>query len=340
LVKRLSEVYILILNYNGWRDTVECLESVQRLTYPNYRIVVIDNGSTDGSMDKIKAWAAGELPVESRFFTYDPSTKPVRWIEYDRISAEAGGLPELEAELDPLPPNGRMVLIQTGANLGYAGGNNVGIRYALARGADYIWLLNNDTVADRDALTEMVRLAESDEKIGMVGSKLLYYDRPNVIQGAGGGWFDWYFKIYGWLEEDRGQWDKIFDLGYVAGASLLAKTSLIKSVGMMLESFFMYGEDVEWQIRVKHSGYRLVYCPRSRVWHKENASSGYKSPFVEYYATRNSLWIVRRYYPWRLPVAIFFHLLRVGRRVFTGKLQRAAAVLKGIALGVAGKLAI
>lgn len=81
-----GRVFILVLNYNGWRDTVECLESVQRLTYPDYRIVVIDNGSTDGSVEKIKAWAAGELSVESKFFTYDPSTKPVRWIEYGRAT--------------------------------------------------------------------------------------------------------------------------------------------------------------------------------------------------------------------------------------------------------------
>lgn len=333
-------VFVLILNYNGWRDTVECLESVQRLTYPNYRIVVIDNGSTDGSMEKIKAWAAGELPVESKFFTYDPSTKPMRWIEYDRATAEAGGLPEVEEEIEALPPNRRMVLIQTGANLGYAGGNNVGIRYALKRRADYVWLLNNDTVVDRDALMEMVRLAESDEKTGMVGSKLLYYDKPNILQAAGGGWFNFWQGIpylYGRLEEDHGQWNSLHEIESIMGASLLAKSEIIVEIGFVLEPLFMYLEETEWQIRARQAGYRLVYCPRSRVWHKENASSGYKSPFVEYYGTRNSLWIVRLYYPWRLPVAIFFHLLRAARRIFTGKWQRAVAVLKGIASGIAAK---
>ncbi|WP_242656389.1 glycosyltransferase [Desulfofundulus thermosubterraneus] len=171
----MPSVFIIILNYNGWQDTVECLESVQRLTYPNYRIVVIDNGSTDGSMEKIKAWAAGELRVESKFFTYDPSTKPVRWIEYDRVTAEAGGLPELEAEIEALPPNRRMVLIQTGANLGYAGGNNVGIRYSINSVSDYIWLLNNDTVVHKSALKTMVDIAEKVLRIGIVGSKILYY---------------------------------------------------------------------------------------------------------------------------------------------------------------------
>lgn len=90
----MPSIYILILNYNGWRDTVGYLESVQRLTYPNYRNVVIDNGSIDGSVDKIKAWAAGDLSVESKFFTYDSSSEPVRCIEYDRATAEAGGVPE------------------------------------------------------------------------------------------------------------------------------------------------------------------------------------------------------------------------------------------------------
>ena len=111
MMRNSPNVYILILNYNGWRDTVECLESVQRLTYPNYRIVVIDNGSTDGSLDKIKAWAAGELPVESTFFTYNPTAKPVRWIEYDRVTAEADGLPELEAQIENRPPPWRTVFI-------------------------------------------------------------------------------------------------------------------------------------------------------------------------------------------------------------------------------------
>lgn len=116
---------------------------------------------------------------------------------------------------------------------------------------------------------------------------------------------------------------------------LLARSRLVRNIiGVMLEIFFMYGEDVEWQLRARQGGYRLVYCPHSKVWHKENASSGYKSPFVEYYGTRNSIWIVRRYYLWRLPVAVFFHLFRAGCRILTDKWQQAAAVLRGIFSGV------
>lgn len=330
----LPGAFILILNYNGWRDTVECLESVQRLTYPNYRIVVIDNGSTDGSMDRIKDWAVGELTVESNFFTYDPSTKPVRWIEYDRATAEAGGLPELEAEIETLPSNRRMVLIQTGANLGYAGGNNVGIRYALKRGADYVWLLNNDTVVDRDALTEMVGLVESNRKTGIVGSKLLYYDKPTIIQAAGGGRFNFWTGLarhYGWLDPDDGRWDRPFSPHYVTGASMLVKRQCFEDVGLLDESFFLYGEEVDWQLRARKIGWETMYCPTSVVYHKEGGTAGYKSPLAEFYGTRANVWVCRRHAPWSLPTAAICNFLRALRRMVAGHPERAWAVLRGLA---------
>lgn len=284
------KVSIIILNWNGWRNIIECLESVRLLAYPNYRIVVIDNGSSDGSVDKIKAWAAGELYGESRFFPDSPAAEVVRWIDYDLSAAK--GLPDLEAEIEDLPSHCSMVIIQTGANLGYAGGNNVGIRYAIQRGAEYIWLLNNDTIVDRDSLTEMIRLAESSEQVGMVGSKLLYYDRPNIIQAAGGCWFNFWQGLshqYGWLEEDHGQWDNVFQPYYISGASLLVRGKVLETVGYLNEVFFLYGEELEWQIRARRQGWLIFYCPGAKVWHKENASLGYKSPVVEFYSTRNNL---------------------------------------------------
>ncbi len=125
-------VYIILLNWNGWKDTVECVESCRKLSYPDVRIVIVDNGSTDGS----------ETRLRERF-------------------------PDLE-------------LIQTGANLGFAGGNNVGIRYALEKGAEYVWLLNNDTIADAEALSALVQAAEDDQTVGMVGSKIVYHDDPRI----------------------------------------------------------------------------------------------------------------------------------------------------------------
>lgn len=326
-------VYILILNWNGWRNTIECLESIQQLYYPNYRIIVIDNGSTDGSLSKIKDWAAGKLSIESKFVIYNTITKPVTLIEYDLSVAKAGGKQVLENKIEYLPYSRRMILIKTNSNLGYAGGNNIGIKYALRQGAEYIWLLNNDTVVDKYALIELLKLAESNKRIGMVGSKLLYYNKPDIIQAAGGGWFNFWQGLpyaYGWLEKDRGQWDNILQVYGINGASLLVRNKVIEMVGYLSEAFFLYGEETEWQIRATKQGWLLFYCPGSKVWHKENASLGYKSPLVEYYSTRNNIWITRRYSKRTLPVAMFFHFLRVIRRIAKGDFRRAVAVSKGI----------
>ncbi|MCX7596938.1 MAG: glycosyltransferase family 2 protein, partial [Fischerella sp.] len=135
----MAKVFVILLNWNGWQDTVKCIVSLKGLSYPNYEIVVLDNASTNDSVEQIRA-----------------------------------------AHPD-------VTLIETGANLGFAGGNNVGIRYALEHGAEYIWLLNNDTIVDANALSAMVTKAESDPKIGLVGSVLYYMNNPGSVQAWGGG---------------------------------------------------------------------------------------------------------------------------------------------------------
>ena len=137
-------VYVILLNWNGWKDTIHCLESLFRSDYSDYRVIVCDNASTDGSMEKIKAWAEGkvmpdeELNDQLKPLVFPPVAKPIAYVEYNRAEAEAGG--------NGSEKNTPLVLIQNGSNDGFSAGNNVGIRYALKKNADYIWLLNNDTV--------------------------------------------------------------------------------------------------------------------------------------------------------------------------------------------------
>lgn len=293
-------VFILILNFNGWRNTLECLESVLRLDYPDYRIVVIDNGSDDGSLGKIKDWAAGKILVDSKFFSGNLLDKPVYWKEYDRKIAEMGGLPELEAEIEMLPSNRRMIIIQTGANLGYAGGNNVGIKYALACSADYVWLLNNDTIVDKESLSAMIKLAESNTKIGLVGPKILFYDKPQIIQSVGG-WvginpFHQLRRAFPAL--DDGSWNYYIEPHLIYGTALLAKCDVFEEIGLLDERYFMYYEDNEFNYRAKTKGWKSAYCWEAKIWHKEAGSAScWKDPLRDYYLTRNGLYFYWNVFP-------------------------------------------
>ena len=334
-------VYIIVLNWNGWRQTLECLESIQRLNYENYRIIVVDNGSGDNSVSFLETWSSGCYIVNSPYFKWDQSSKPLYLVKYDRITAEAGGLPNLEKKIEGLPSSKVLVLIETGANLGYAGGNNVAIRYVLKRGGDYAWILNNDTVVESNSLSEMVKTAETDSQIGMVGCKLLYYNRPNVIQAAGGGKFNFWLGIsrhYGSLDQDNGKWDRNFEPFYITGASLLVRVRAIEEVGEMDETYFLYGEEVDWQIRARRLGWRSGYAPKGRVYHKEGASSGYKSSYAEYLITRNSIRLCRRYTPWTVPSAVLSNYLRALRRMVQGQPGCATAILRGMHEGLRDKV--
>ena len=148
------KVAIIILNWNGWEDTIECLESVFRISYPNHKVIVVDNGSTDSSMEKIKNWADGKLEVLTPgpahhlyHLSHPPVKKPIPYVYYTREEAEKGGNFTIEEKITlPYP----LILIQTDENLGFAGGNNVGIKYTLCnKNIDYLLLLNNDIVVDK-----------------------------------------------------------------------------------------------------------------------------------------------------------------------------------------------
>jgi len=330
----LPKAYIIILNYNGWKDTIECLESVLRNDYPNYQVIVIDNGSPNNSMKYIKAWAEGRQEVLTPepdhplyHLSHPPVKKPIPYIYYTKEEAKKGGDFELEEKLTKEWQEQRnfknkeliptlsypLVFIQTGENLGFAGGNNVGIRYALAKDDfEYIWFLNSDTVVKKNALSKLVQKFENyrkvGKKVGIVGSKLLYYDNPRLIQGIGGIYNKWFAiaKHLGVFEEDRGQYDNedVLDkIDYVIGASMIVSKDFIKEVGLMCEDYFLYFEEMDWALRGEEKGYQLGYCWESRVYHKEGGSIGSsskgekKSEIADYYGLRNRIVFTKKFYP-------------------------------------------
>lgn len=184
----MNSVYVLLINWNGWADTIECLESVFRSRYKGFRVIVCDNLSEDNSIEHIKAWAENRLDLVPKrnndifHKSFPPVVKPLSYVEYSQEEAEAGGRDN--------DKDAGLIIIKNHKNLGFAGGNNVGLRYALSRNDfDYIWLLNNDTVIEPDALESLIARMKEMPDAGMCGSTLLYYDNPIRIQALGGGYY-------------------------------------------------------------------------------------------------------------------------------------------------------
>lgn len=306
-----TKVVAVVLNWNGWLDTVECIESVLRSTSPVEHIIVCDNGSSDGSLDKLHEWAEGLITVEGgvgdkrQRWSYVPSAKP---LPYTLISAA-------DLQSNPsLAPDTPLIFLDLTENRGYAGGNNQGLRLAFERyNADFVWILNNDTVVDRNALKTMLSVAEQDSTIGMVGPKVLRYDRPDTIQVVGGGRmmpYLGYESQCGRGQRNGPRFNKSGPLDHLIGASLLVRGDAVSDVGLMDESYFLYREETDWCVRMRQKGWTMWCCASATVWHKEGKSLGFKSVLHDYYSVRNFLLLVRRYYPFALPSAILIFGLR------------------------------
>lgn len=315
---------VLLLNWNGWRDTVECLESVLRLDWPELRVVVCDNASTDGSVERILAWARGDeaapVPAHEALHVHvtPPVAKPIDVAVYERRTAEDGG-----ASTGSAP---QLVIIRTGGNLGFAGGYNVALRYLLARGEPgWAWLLNNDTVVAPDALTALVREAERDRQVGFVGSTLLDYHEPSrVVEAAGGRLVHW----HGWTRPDAGP--TAGPLDFVKGASMLCSIDTLRRVGLLDERYFLYSEDVDWCLAARRQGLRLAHAAGSRVWHKEGASSGHRSATHDYHSVKSALHLVRKHHPRLVPAAAAYSLVRCALpKLARGEWARLRAVGRG-----------
>lgn len=326
-----KKVYILILNWNGWKDTIECLESVFRLEYPNYQVIVCDNDSGDGSIQKLMAWADGQLQFrvsESSLLTSltsPPISKPVDYVVYNRREAE---LSKGSGKAWPL------TIIQTGGNLGFAGGNNVGLRYIQAIGdGDFVWLLNNDTVVKPDSLTWMVKRMEENPRAGICGSFMPYYSDPNRIWTSGGGLYN------RWLAKSRSidvgkqvcqastREDVEKKMFFVAGASMLVTKGFLNAVGLMSEEYFLYFEEPDWSMRGMKN-YSLAYAPESIVYHKVGAST--ENKVTMYYMFRNQLLFTKKFFP----EAYFIVYVRVVINKFKYQFRQE---LKKLFYGIRGK---
>ena len=245
---------VIIVNWNGWQDTVACLDSCAGLEYANREIVVVDNGSTNDSVARIR-------------------------------------------EAHP-----SVTLLETGANLGFAGGNNVGIRAAIDNGARYVWLLNNDTTVEPRALSALVEAVAADPDAGIAGSKITYFDHPDVLWYAGGEFTPaGPVRHRGLDEPDTGQYDRLEETGFITGCSLLTTADVIERLGLLAEEYFLYWEEADFDWRVHAAGYKLLYVPGSVVRHKVARSLGESWGTTQTaYLVRNMLLFYRRNQPERV----------------------------------------
>jgi len=194
-------------------------------------------------------------------------------------------------------------VIETGDNLGYVGGNNVGLEYARTVHADYVLLLNNDTEVAPDFLGLLVAATETSPAVGVVGPTIYYFDQPDVIWSAGGA-IDWSrgrTRMIGLDQVDQGQFgESPRPVDFVTGCALLARMSVVKQVGLLDPRFFAYYEETEWCVRVTHAGFKILHVPQARIWHKISPVAREAAPQVNYYMTRNRL--------------LFLELTRAGMR--------------------------
>ncbi len=245
------KVGVVVLNWNGTSDTLECLASLVRSDYPNAEWIVVDNGS-------------------------QPDPKEIILERFPEVKYL--GLPE---------------------NIGYAGGNNAGIRYALARGHEYVFVLNNDTVVEPDAIRQAVQVARQDRRIAAVGVKVLAWDDPTRVWVAYGEvtYRQGLVRLIGYYWKDDERFAAQRDVEWVPGTAVLLSRQALEEVGLFDEEFFAYHEDVDWCTAARKKGYRVVFAPQGRILHKGHGSSGgkrYVSP-RQYLAGRNMVLFVRKH---------------------------------------------
>ncbi len=182
------------------------------------------------------------------------------------------------------------VVIENGANLGFAAGNNVGLRYTLAHGYDYALLLNNDTEVAPDFLSELVAAAEADPTVGAVGPLIYYHAAPERIWSAGGA-IDWRRGVCTMAgeEADGGQYRQARDVDFVTGCAMLIRCAALERVGLLDERFFMYFEESEWCVRATRASLRVRFIPQAKLWHKIPLDGRCDKEYLAYYMTRNRL---------------------------------------------------
>lgn len=268
-------VQIILVNWNGWEDTLSCLKSLLELRYENHWITIIDNGSTDGSVARLEGRATEVL-----------------------------ALPK---------------------NIGFGAANNVAIRRGLAAGAEYFWVLNNDTQVQPDALQALVAVASADPYLGAVGSTLLNASSPPTTQALGGGRIRFGRPIHITRSNAAPE--------YLCGASILLRAEAVRQTGAFDEAYFMYWEDADLSARLKAAGWRIATAKESFVTHKTSSSLRGRPHLLDFYFNRSAALYFRKHSRHPTQQIVAGVAARTTKRLLKGQLRAATAVISGAAAG-------
>lgn len=256
------KVFAVILNWNNYTDTIECINSLKNVTYKNFHIIIVDNFS-------------------------DNDSEAVLRKEYQEYK-----------------------IIQTGENLGFAGGNNIAIDYCLTQKADYVLLLNNDTTVKPDFLSYIVDAGENDATVGIIGGKTYnYYDKTRLCSaGANINWLKGTAAFHrGEGKIDTGEFDERSYISFVPGYFMLVKRTVFEMTGKLDDTYFLGVEEIDFCVKAKRNGFNLLYIPESIIWHKVTASHKKYLPMFIYNGYRNKLIFMKRHLPY--PAWILWFLL-------------------------------
>lgn len=292
-----SSVAIILLNWNGFDYTKACMESLRQITYPHWQVILVDNGSTDGSLKKLKAL-----------------------------------FPEV-------------IFLASSENVGFTGGNNLGITYAMEEGYPYMLLLNNDTLVEKGFLEPLVEHLVGASDVAAVQPLIYYVHDRNKLWSAGG-------NIRKWIGESQTSYlvkDAIhpYATDWITGCAILVRASTIQQVGLLDNAYFAYHEDVDWSLRMRKADMVLAVVPQSRIYHvagasstaKERGKEGYLDPKVHYLNIRNQFFQLRKYarFPFALVAWPYHGTKMLGYAVYFvikrrwGKLN---AIMKGARDGI------
>ena len=329
-------VAVVVLNWNGGAAVLDCLESVRWSDYPEFVTILADNGSSDGSPALAFSWAAARRA----------GGEPVHCARYDRAQAETGGEEGAEARLSAMPAAGRLVLIDTGANLGYAAGNNVALKYALARGFPYVMLLNNDAAVEPATLGALVACAERHAEWAGVAPKVVAAADPRRILYAGGEVRLWQARgvHLGRNRRDGPRWSGVRPTRHMSGCCALYRAGFLRDAGLLDEEFFFGHEDVALSLTAARRGMTFGVNLDVKARHAEGWSLRHASPRSAYYYNKYRLLLVRKYASgFQLAVAACFlastRVVKFAGLLLAGEPRLVAAEMRSYTDFFAGKLA-